>query len=108
MEAIAVAQHIEEIIDALKEEGKLSKDLVEAKAKTAAAYDKAMGVNTAALKAAGKPTTLIKDLARRDAADELYAKIVAEETLKAHYSRMENLRAQMNGYQSINKYLDST
>ena len=108
MEALTVAKHIERIILALVDEGKLSKDLIEAKAKTAAAYDKSMGTKTAALKAAGKPTTLIKDLAKRDASEELYTKIVAEESLKIHFSRMDTLKAQLNGYQSIYRHLDST
>jgi len=108
MESVRVAKQIEDIIDALKLEGKLSKGFVEAKAKTAAAYDKAMGVRTAALKVIGQPTTLVKDLARGDSSEQLYDKIVAEGDLKAHFERMENLRAQMNGWQSINKYLDST
>lgn len=108
MEVLQVAEQIEKIIEALKVEGKCSEKLIETKAKTAADYDRAMGIKTAALKISGQPATLIKDLARGEAANNLYAKIVGESSLKAHFERMENLRSQMNGYQSINKYLDST
>jgi hypothetical protein len=108
MEVLQVAEQIEKIIVALTKEGKLSKGFIEAKAKASAEYDKSVGVRTAALKAAGKPSTIIKELAKGDASDALYAKIVAEDGVRSHFARMENLRAQMNGYQSINKYLDNT
>lgn len=105
MEVLEVANHIEKIILALVKEGHKSVALIEAKAQTARAYDEAMGVHSAALKASGMAVTMIKDQARKDSSQELYAKIVAEETLKAHYSRIDLLKAQMNGYQSINRYL---
>jgi hypothetical protein len=108
MEPYAIAKHMEKIILALVDEGKKSTGLIEKKAQTAQEYDKSMGVNSAGLKSSGVAVTLIKDLARRDAAPALYAKIVAEETLKAHYCRIEILKAQLNGYQSINRHLAET
>ena len=108
MEPYTIAKHMEKIILALVTEGKKSEGLIDKKARTAEAYDKAMGVNSAALKASGVAVTLIKDMARTDSAPDLYAKIVAEETLKAHYCRIEILKAQLNGYQSINKHLAET
>ena len=97
MEPFAIAKHMENIIFALVEEGKKSIGLIEKKARAAEAYDKSMGVNSVGLKASGIAVGLIKDLARKDAAPDLYAKIVAEETLKAHYCRIEILKAQLNG-----------
>ena len=110
MEALKVAQDIEKIVCALKDEN-VAEDmlaLIIAKAKSAMDYDETMGVRTAALRATDTPVTLIKDLARKDAAEKLYAKIVAEETLKARYSRVKVLESQMNGLQSILRRFDET
>ena len=49
--------------------------------------------------------TLIKHHAEGEASVEEYAMIVATESLKAHWIRMENLKAQLNAYQSINRHL---
>ena len=108
MEALTVAQHIEKIILTLCEEGKKSNDLIFAKADTAQLYDKSMGLSSAALKASGMAVTMIKDMARSESSDHLYKKIIAEETLKAHYCRIEILKAQLNGYQSIYRHLSET
>ena len=108
MEVLQVAKHIEKIILALVEEGKKAEELIFAKADTAQLYDKAMGMSSAALKTSGVAVTMIKDMARAESAEKLFKKIIAEESLKAHYSRIDILRAQLNGYQSIYKRLDET
>lgn len=108
MEPLQVAKMIERCIDALKVEGKRSVELIEAKAQTAANYDLNMGVKSAKHKAGGMAVTLIKEQARADNSELLYDKIIAEETLKAHYCRMDTLKAQMNAYQSINRHLAVT
>lgn len=105
MEVLQIAERIEKCIDAISLEGKNSGKLIEAKANTMAEYDKAVGVTIASLKAAGKPTTIVEKLAKGNVSDTLYKKILAEETLKAHYCRMENLRAQLNGLQSMNRHV---
>jgi hypothetical protein len=102
------AKMMQNLIDALKKEGHRSQGLVVAKANAMREYDKQMGVFCVKLKDAGLPATLIKDRARAECSEFLYQKVVAEETLKAHYSRLDTLKAQLNGYQSINRYLDST
>lgn len=110
MEALKIAQDIEKIVLALRDENVAEgmKELIIAKAKTAMEYDETMGVRTAALRATDTPITIIKDLARKDASEKLYAKIVAEETLKAKYSRIKVLESQMNGLQSILRRFDET
>lgn len=108
MEVLQVAKHIQDIIDALKAEGKRSVGLITAKADSAANYDKQMGLSTSTLKGQGEKATLIKDLAREKCSTVLYDKIIAEETLKSHYCRMDTLKAQLNGYQSIFRHLDNT
>ena len=103
MEVVDVAKLMKRLIDALRDEGHRSEGLVQAKAEAICCYDKAMGIATTTLKATGSPATLIGSLAKAECAEVLRAKIVAEETLKAHYSRIEILKAQLNGYQSINR-----
>ena len=108
MEALQVAQHIEKIIEAIKLEGQKSQDLIEAKAASAKEYDTALGREVGALKAAGTAVSIIDRKAKEKAADKLYEKIIAEESLKAHFKRIEYLEAQLNGYQSIFRHLEST
>ena len=107
-EILEVAKQIEKCIEALKVEGKRSIELITAKANTTANYDKQMGLSTATLKGQGEKATLIKDLAREKCSTVMYDKIIAEETLKSHYCRMDTLKAQLNGYQSIFRHLDNT
>ena len=108
MEVLPVAREIEKLIEKIKLEGKKSAELILKKAENAVAYDKAMAIATLHLKADKNPTTLIKDQARGSCADQLLGKIVAEETLKAHWERLKYLQAQLNGYQSIFRHLEST
>lgn len=108
MEAVSVAKHIEAVIDAIKVEGKLSKDLIEAKANAAKNYDKAVATRSLIHKADGMAVTMVEKQAKGDAHELLYDKIVAEDTLKAHFKRLDYLMAQQNGYQSIFSKLSHT
>ncbi len=81
MEPLTIAKHMEKIIMVLVKEGGRSEKLIEKKARAAEAYDKSIGIHTSALKASGNAVSMIKDLARKDAAPDLYAKIVAEDFL---------------------------
>ena len=108
MEVLAISKQIERLIDAIRAEGTKSKDLILAKAENAVAYDKAMAVSTLHLKADKTPATLVRELAKGSCTEQLLGKIVAEETLKAHWERLKYLQAQLNGYQSINRHLEST
>ena len=107
MEAVTIAKEILRCITELGDEGKLSKDLITAKANAMGEYDKNLGVAVSTLKAEGKAISIIEKLAKSRCSDLLIKKIVAEETLKAHYSKLDRLKAQLNGLQSINRYLDS-
>ena len=102
------AKIMQSLIGALKKEGHRSQELIMAKASTMREYDKQMGVMCIKLKDNGLAVGLIKERAKAECSEFLYQRIVAEETLKAHYSRLDTLKAQLNGYQSINRYLDST
>lgn len=108
MEVLDIAKKIEMVIEALKVEGKRSEDLIKLKADAMCVYDKAIGVRSLIHRDAGMAVTMIGHQAKADSSQLLREKVVAEETLKAHYSRIETLRAQLNGYQSIYRNLDST
>lgn len=100
-----VAQKMQLIIEALKLEGKRSQELIEAKAKSTMTYKGVRAVASAKAKLGGMQVTLIKHHAEGEAKQEEYHMIVDTEALKAHWIRMENLKAQLNAYQSINRYL---
>ncbi|KKN75907.1 hypothetical protein LCGC14_0376150 [marine sediment metagenome] len=108
MEAIQVGAEIEKAIAALGEEGTKSKDLIQAKARAMADYDKELGRKVGALRASGTAVSIIDKKAKGETSEMLYKRIVAEESLKAHYSRMGQLEAQLNGLQSLNKHLEYT
>ncbi len=90
---------------ALGEEGKLVKELVKAKARTAADYDRDLAVAIITLRDLGTPVSIAEKLAKGKVFEALYKKMIAEESLKAHYSRMSQLKTQLEGLRSINKYL---
>ena len=105
MELIEVAKKMEQAMQALGLEGKRSLELIKAKATAMAEYDKMLGVHVGTLRAEGTPVSVIDKIAKGNVSEFLHKKIVAEEILKAHYSRMEQLKAQLNGLQSINRHL---
>ncbi len=104
-EIMKTAEMMKRVIEALKVEGKRSKALIEAKAKSTMTYKGVRAVAAAKAKLGGMAVTLIKHHAEGEAKQEEYHMIVDTESLKAHWIRMENLKAQLNAYQSINKYL---
>ena len=102
---VSVAQHMQTIIRRLAEEGKKSEGLIIAKAETMRDYRLARAKAEVELKTKGLAVTLIKHRAEGDVAQEEADMTIAAEALKAHWFYMENLRAQLNGYQSINRFL---
>ena len=108
MDIIETAAKIEGFIQALSEELGKSESLIAKKAETAAAYDKAAAVQAVRLKNEGLPIGLIEKIVKGELADLAAKKIQAEEILRAHFWRLEVLKAQLNGYQSINRYLTIT
>ena len=98
---------MERAINALGEEGEPRKvlEMIKTKAQAMAEYDKQRGMATGALKKDGVAVSIIDARAKEIVSEFLYLKIIAEESLKAHYSRMEQLKAQLNGLQSINRHL---
>ena len=105
---VEIATQILRVIDAIRDEGRLSKGLIQAKGDAMRIYDKAIAVRSLMLKEGSMAVTLIEKQAKGDASQLLCEKIVAEESLKAHWSRLQYLQAQLNGYQSIFKHLEST
>lgn len=82
-------------------------NLIEKKAAAARDYDKAIGTAAAELKLQGEPVTLIRDFAKKRAADFLYDSIIAEEGLKAHYSKLDVYSKVLNAFQSVFRHLSN-
>lgn len=108
MEAVAVAKQIESIIEAIKVEGKRSEELVQDKADKMRLYDKAIALKELQYKNDSMAVTLISHQAKGDASQLMCEMIVAQESLKAHWHRLEYLKAQLNGWQSIFRMLEHT
>jgi hypothetical protein len=105
LEPVVIAEQIYKAIIELSKEGQRSDALILKKAEAMRDYDKARAIATIKLMDAGKPATLIPKLADGEVSEQLYNRIIAEETMKAHYSKLERLEAQLNGLQSMNRYL---
>lgn len=79
-----------------------------ARAKAISNYDKQLKIAIVTLKEAGKfPATLIEKIAKGVCSDHRLTLELAEVGYKACISNLEALKAQLNGYQSIYKHLDS-
>lgn len=102
------AERIETAIKLLSKEGQRSEKLIKTKAEAMGEYDKTIAVAITTLKAEGNAVSIIDKLAKGRVSDLLIKKVLAEELLKAHYSRMEMLKCQLNGLQSLNRYLSVT
>lgn len=108
MELIKVKDCIEKLISEI---GKCRRE-IEAKglekARTIALYDVKLGGAIQVLREEGKfPATLIEKIAKKLCADERKAMEEADVLYKACISNLEALKAQLNGYQSIYRYMDS-
>lgn len=101
IDVVHVLDAMNKLETALGDEWKNNQTLIESKAKALSEYDKAIAIKTISLKASGKPTTIIPQLAKGECEDELYQKILAEEMLKAHYVRIDILRSQLSAKKSV-------
>jgi len=119
MEILEVAQQIQSII---AEIGKSRRDIEvkgKAKAKAISDYDRKMAITLATLRnsetyeLAGKtykqpPVSILEKIAKGLCVDEGYQKEIAESGYKSVISNLEALKAQLNGFQSIFRFLDET
>lgn len=109
MEVLQVAKHMEKIISRLTEESLASEELIDAMSQATAKYKKERAVQEMRKKGEGVAVTMVKHQAEGGVVADLEADMIkATQSLKAHFAKREDLRAQLNGWQSINKYLDST
>ena len=108
MEAVKVAYHMETIIRRLAEEGAKAETLIDDMAKATADFKRERAISSIKKKAEGVAVTMVKHQAEGEVADLEAEMIRATHTLKAHFAKREDLRAQLNGYQSINRHLAST
>ena len=109
MEVVEVAKCIEKII---VEIGKCRRQIEtkgNARAKAISNYDMRIRIAIITLKDEGKfPATLIEKIAKGVCAPDIEAKEITESDYKACISNLNALMAQLNGYQSIYRHLDTT
>ena len=108
MDVLKVKDCIEKII---AEIGSCRRDIEtkgNARANAISNYDKQLKIAIVTLKEESKfPATLIEKIAKGVCSDHRLTLELAEVGYKACISNLEALKAQLNGYQSIYKHLDS-
>ena len=102
-----VADQMLRIIEALKVEGARAEELIENKATFTMNYKSARATQALKARDGGMAVSMLKHEAEGAASLEEYHMIVATESLKAHWVRMDTLKAQLNAMQSINRHLSS-
>lgn len=108
MDIVKIADLIVKIITEIGDVRRQINELSEKKARAVSNYDKKLGIAIITLREEGKfPVTLIEKIAKKLCADERYKMELAEGLYKACISNLEALKAQLNGYQSIYKHLES-
>lgn len=109
MEVKQVADRIEAIVAEIGKFRKQIEDKGKERAKAISNYDMRLGIAIVTLKDEGKyPATLIEKIAKKLCAMDRERLELAESGYKACISNLTALQAQLNGYQSIYRHLDTT
>lgn len=119
MEVVNVAKRIEDKIHLLEQGRSQLQELAHAKAQTLADYEKQLAITLLRLKngqelaldghkARGLAATYMEKVARGMCWQERLAADEAEANYKLTVSKMESVKAELNGYQSIFRHLDET
>lgn len=109
MEITQIANTITKLISEI---GKCRREIEskgKARAKAISNYDKQLRIAIVTLREEGKfPVTLIEKIAKGICAPQIEEREIAESGYKACISNLQALMAQLNGYQSIYRHLDTT
>jgi len=117
MEILSVALEIQKKIEQLDILLKSIKGLAQRRAETIAEYDKQVGIYMARIRngeemelhghmVQGPQATLIEKMAKSFCADHLEVKELADTEYALTIKALDVVRAQLNGWQSINRYLE--
>lgn len=118
MEVIEIAKQISSRITLLSKGRVLIKDRAKAKAESISHYEKVLAITILKLKneaipefegnVIGKlPVTLVEKIAKGICWREKMDSELATDEYKAVIVKMDSLKAELNGYQSMNKHLDN-
>ena len=116
MDLLQVAKLINSKINAIEEQRKQLEGYALEKARTESEYDKAICITLIRLKAGNEmeiegnkiqnpPVSIMEKLSKGFCWKSSLAKNTAEANYKATVSNINALESQLNGYQSINRYL---
>lgn len=109
MDIIKVKDCIEKLISEIGKSRREIESKGQARAKAISNYDKRMQIVMVTLKEEGKfPVTLMEKIAKGICSPEREELEIAESGYKACISNLQALMAQLNGYQSILRYMDET
>jgi hypothetical protein len=97
-----IQRAVTNLCDISEELPELIDDSADAKRK----YDKALATTITRLKGEGVQASIVEKIAKGECSDELYKMLLAEGMLKACYSNIDRMKAQLNACQSLNRHLD--
>lgn len=114
---IKTAEKIEEKIFELQQAREQIIEAAQDKAKAVSEYDKSLAVTILRLKnndirmfegqeISNLPATLIGPVAKGIVYEKAFTKELCEDTYKSRIVQMDAIRAELNGLQSINKYIE--
>ena len=108
MEVLQVAKQIEDKIHLLERGRGELEALAREKARTIGEYDKALSTTILRHKSEGKlQATLIEKVSKGQCHKERLAMELADALYKVQTVKMNAVQAELNGWQSINRYLDN-
>lgn len=106
MEIIQIADQIRKKIGLLEHFREQLEEASLNKAKAISEYDSMVAIETLKLKDEGYPTTILDKLAKGKCADYRYAQDLAETKYKSINTIIDSIKAELNGYQSIFRWLE--
>ncbi len=101
---LEVANKIQICMKNVVESVELLDELADKKALSISEYDKQLAIKILELKE-NNPVTIVEKLAKGQCSDYRYTMDYAEARYKLTISKIESYKAILNGWQSINKYL---
>jgi hypothetical protein len=108
-DVVEVAHRIEDKVKLLEHGRAELQSKAEQKAKAISEYDKALAIEIIKIKDEGKfPATLIEKIAKGQCYKERAQSELAEAEYKLTITKMDAIQAELNGWQSINRFLSVT
>lgn len=107
MEVYELAIALQNKVKLLEKGRQILKERAEAKAKAISEYDKALGLSILELKES-HPATICEKIAKGQIYQKRYDMEVADAMYRNAVTKIECVKAELNGLQSVNRHLSET